>query len=416
MKKLFLMLIVLFILYLGIQFMFSWFSTGQDNNYQLEAENITFDINEKADYTGEEDNYRYTVKSDDLVYRFQIFHNYGKLPKVLKEIKYFKNDTNTCILPIFKEDLVLMDMLCYREGNLTYYYNIKGQDKELDEYVKKLKNYDQNQFVDSKSSEEIEHINVFKENLVKDHFIGITNYRGIYNISDNFNSIVYKISLYNNDIYNQKIGIFVDSYYISADYNKDHEFNKLNIIDLVHIKDNKITSNDAISFDSYIQGVVDGKVYLYDKDSKIQYEIDVAKKSIVKYSSNSIHYYKNGEWTTMTIAEANDETKFSDAAIDYTNDDYDRIDKVGGAQGYYYLYKKNGQQYDVYRVDSQNKEGLIYLFSTKNIDSICYVDGYVYYVNGDKIQAYHDSFGIRTMVQYSELEFNKNLNFNVYSR
>ena len=184
----------------------------------------------------------------------------------------------------------------------------------------------------------------------------------------------------------------------------------------MHIRDEKITSNEMISFDSYIQGIVDNKVYLYDKDSKIQYEIDVTKKTIVKYSSNDIHYYKNGEWTTMTIKEANDETKFSNAIIDYTDENYSRIDKIGEKQGYYYLYKKNGQNYDVYRMDSQSKEGLIYLFSTNTIDSICYVNGYVYYVNGDKIQAYHDSFGIRTMVQYSELEFNKNLNFNVYSK
>ena len=44
MKKLFLMLIVLFILYLGIQFLFYWFSGGQDNVYEITEPRIYYGV------------------------------------------------------------------------------------------------------------------------------------------------------------------------------------------------------------------------------------------------------------------------------------------------------------------------------------------------------------------------------------
>jgi len=68
------------------------------------------------------------------------------------------------------------------------------------------------------------------------------------------------------------------------------------------------------------------------------------------------------------------------------------------------------------RKDIQNEESLIYLFNTKSIDNIYYIDDYVYFVNGNKLQVYSNAIGLRDLVQYKELEFNKNLSFSVYSK
>ena len=412
MKKLFMMLVVLFLLYLGLQLLFFWSSKEQNNTYQIEVNNMVFDIVEKADFTSI-DNYSYNISIEDLVFDFQIFYDYNKMPKVLNDIKYFNNDKNTCILPIFEKDLILTDVICLDNDKLVYYQNIKGDNKELDDYVLNLVEYDQSQFIQSKTTSKIANIDVYKDNLIKDHYIGITNYRGLYDISDNFDSDVHNIRLYEEDIYEQKLGIFVDSYYISVDYNKDYEFNEFNIFDLVSLDTSTIVSDNAISFDSYIQGVVDGKVYLYDKDNKIQYEINVYEKSVVKYSSDDINYYNNGKWTTMSVSQANDEVKFINEDVTYKNNKYERIDQY---QGYYYVYEKNGNKYDVYKMNVDNEDNLLYLFSTDMIDKVVYVDGYVYYINGDKVEVYHNSFGTKTLIKYRELEFNKNHLFNVYTK
>ena len=179
---------------------------------------------------------------------------------------------------------------------------------------------------------------------------------------------------------------------------------------MVTLKSSTIVSDKAISMDSYIQGVVDNKIYLYDKDNNIQYEIDPAKQTIIKLS-NEIKYY-DGTWTTMTVKEAKEEKKFVVNKVDYENNDYIKIDKV---DSYYYLYKKNDNKYDCYRINKQNQLGLIYLFSTQSIDSINYVDNYVYFIEDNKVKVFNDTFGIKNILDYKELEFNKNINFYVYS-
>ena len=151
---------------------------------------------------------------------------------------------------------------------------------------------------------------------------------------------------------------------------------------------------------------------MYDKENKKQHQIDIYNKIIT--SSNEIKYYKNGSWTLMSVMEANNETKFTYNLNEYENDDYIRIDKVGTDVGYYYLYKKNGSTYDVYRVNIQNQKGLTYLFNTKTIDKIYYVDDYVYFINQNTVQVFNEGFGVRSLIRYEELEFNKYINFNIY--
>ncbi len=409
MKKLFVMLVVLFIAYLGIQFIFYWFSSGQDNVYEIESKGSIFEIKEVSNFTSKVDSYNYTVTVDNKVFWFEIFHDYGKASQVLTDIHYDKN--NNCILPIFKDNLVLIDMICLNDNEYNFYHNIKGQNESLDNFVLDIGQYNIEQFSDNASASLIEQLNVYKSNLISDHYIGFNNYKGVYVISGNINSSVYNISLFNNDVYKQKLGQFIGQYYVVPDYNENYEFNKINVVDLVNLNTFVITSNNVISFDSYIQGVVDNKIYLYDKDSKIQYEIDPINKTIVVLSTNQIKYY-NGSWTTMTVAEANEEKKFITDTNDYMDSQYERIDKVGN---YYYLYKNVNNQYNVYRMRSEDQQSLIHLFSTKSIDSVFYVDNYIYFVNGNIIQVYNDIFGVRNIIDYQELEFNKDINLYIYS-
>ena len=409
MKKLFVMLIVLFIVYLGVQFIFYLFSKGQDNVYEIKSEGTTFEVKEVSNFTTNTNNYSYTVTVDEQTFWFEISHDYGKASQVLIDI-YYDKDIN-CMLPIFKDDLVLLDVICMRDNIYQFYHNIKGQNSDIDQFVSEISQYNISQFSDNAESSLIEQLNVYKDNLITNHYIGFNNYKGVYIVSGNINSSVYNISLFNNDVYKQDLGQFVNQYYVVPDYNQKHEFNEINVVDLVNLNIFNITSDRAISFDSYIQGVVDSKIYLYDKDNKIQYEIDPVNKAIVVYSTNQIKYY-DGSWTTMTVAEANEEKKFITGTNDYIDSQFERIDKVGQ---YYYLYKKVGNKYEVYRMRAEDKQGLTYLFDTKAIDSIFYVNNYIYFVNGNIIQVYNDIFGVKNIIGYQELEFNKDINLYIYS-
>ena len=412
MKKLVMILLTLFITYIGLRVIFKTLNNGDDSVYTLESNGLSFEIQETSYFKEDIHNYLYEIIINETSYKFQIFEDFDKNIKIIEDVKYYKDSDYECILPIFKGKKTLTDIICLKDGLYNYYHNIQGVDKLLDEYVDTLNIYDINSF---KEDEEIVNINdvlVYKNNLIKDHYVGITNYKGIYNISSNFNSLIYNISLFTSDVYNQKLGVFVNEYYVAPDYDVNHEFNEIKIIDLVNLKVERITVDSAISFDSYIQGVVDNNIYLYDKENKKQHQIDIYNKIIT--SSNEIKYYKNGSWTLMSVMEANNETKFTYNLNEYENDDYIRIDKVGTDVGYYYLYKKNGSTYDVYRVNIQNQKGLTYLFNTKTIDKIYYVDDYVYFINQNTVQVFNEGFGVRSLIRYEDLEFNKYINFNIY--
>ena len=416
MRRLFFMLVILFLFYLGIQFAFYWFSGGQDNVYEITDEGATFEVSEKSNFNLALNSYDYDVTIDDTTFSFKIFKNYNKASKVLEKIEYYtEEDTNfKCILPIFKDDEIFLDMMCYDGESYNYYFNIKGKNENLDKFVSSIEEYDINQFVDDASKQIIEELNVLPENLVEHHYISFNNYRGVYIVSDSFNSRVYNISLFNKDVYKQELGQFVDRYYVIPDYSKEHEFNEIEVVDLVSLDTKTIGSDHMISFDSYIQGVVDNKVYLYDKDNAVQYEIDPSKETIVRLSSNEIKYY-DGQWKTMTQAEANDEKKFITDKVDYVDEQYVRIDKSHDDFGYYYLYKKNGNKYDVYRMSTQDNKGLIYIFTTSSLNYIRYVEDYVYYIDGNQVKVYNDKFGVRRLIEYNELNFNKDFNFNVFA-
>lgn len=406
------MLVVLFIIYLGIQSIFVFFSKGESNTYLIKTSNKEFKVYEQSYF--DDDSYYYFKINADHEFKFQINYDFNKANEVIEDINYYKDKNYECILPIYRKNNIIHDMLCYHDNVITYYYNIKGKNKDLDKFVSSLEIYDINKFIDNTKSEKIENLYIYKDNLISDYFLAVTNYKGINDISANFNSIVYDISLFKKDIYNQKLSTFVNEYYLVADYNHDYEFNRFYLFDLVRLKTYTITSDEKISSDSYIQGVVGNNVYIFDKDHKIQYEINTSKRTIVSYTGNSIKYYNNGNWEIMNINEAMKEKNFINSINDYTNKEYSRIDKVGQDIGYYYLYKKNGNSYDAYRMSIQNKDDLVYLFSTKTIDNIYYINDYVYFINKNMVQVFNEQFGIKNIVKNNELEFNNNFKLYVY--
>lgn len=405
MKKLSIMAILLLIIYIALNMIIN---VGKDTILMYEING--FDIKEEFSYK-ENNKYFFEVSTPNNIFKFQINYDFNKKDKVIKKLEYFKNEVYECILPIFKDDVLLSDIMCINNNITNYYHNIVGFDNKVDEFASKIKLYKLSNFTDNTSSISIENLDIYKDNLIKDHYIGITNYKGIYNISSNFNSTFYNITLFDKDVYNQKLGTFIDKYYIVADYNKEYEFNEFNIVDLVNLKTDKIISDTSISLDGYIQGVLNASVYLYDFDNKVQYEVNTKEKTVSK--NNNIKYYNKGEFSTITPSDCNDLIKFIIDGVNEKSNEYVRIDKVEST-GYYYLYKQNHDYYDVYRSNIKDNTNLTYLFKTTNVDNIFYIDNYIYYINNDTIQVYNDIFGVKKIVKYKELEFNKNIFFNVY--
>ena len=423
MKKVFQLIVLLFIFYYLIQFIFNFFDKGYEINYTKNVGDKEINIKEvySSNKKNERDNYYLELTVDNKIFNFKLYDNLMKLRNIVEDVKYIDTNTYTCILPIFKDDKILIDIICKSDNMTTYYHNIKGQNSIVDEFANGIELYDVNKWMDNSiETSNLNNVYVYNDNIIEGFYLGMTSYRGLYNINNFVSKKIVDVSIFNNDVYNPEISIQVKNYYLVANYNDNYEFDKFYLIDFKEKTYDEIQSKNKISLNSYIQGNVDNSIYLIDIDNKKQYEIDIKTKKVIETGNEEIgiKFYNNGNWETRNIFEViQNEEKFIYQNIDLTKFDknYYKIDKVGGEKsGYYYLYTKNVNNYNVYKAYVESPNNPIFLFSITDIDRIKYIDDYIIFVDNNFVKVYSDNNGVKKILRYDELLFNKNLNIYGY--
>ncbi|MBE6159710.1 MAG: hypothetical protein E7157_01530 [Lactobacillales bacterium] len=419
MEKLIKLLVILLVLYFGIELSFINLNKGHNLEYKIKENDNTFYI--KEIYTkkrkNEINNYYFEIKLNEDIYNFQTYKNYKNANYIIKNIEYFSNDNYKCVYLKDKEEKQISDVICLNNDIQYFYSNIEGKDKEVDEFVKKLKGYKKNK-ENLKNKIDAKPVILYRDNIIDNHYLYVENYKGIYLINKKDN--VKNISLFKNDLYKNEISILNNENYITADYNEEYGFHEFKLVNIINGKKSEIISNDEISLDSYMQGSIDKEVYLFDKSDKKQYRINL-KSKIVSLSGNKskgIEVYKNNKLTTDSAYKAaKQEVLFNKYTVDskFNDKEYEKVEKIGNKlSGYYYLYEKDGNKYKVYRVNVQNKKILTYMFTTDDIKNIYYYEDYIYYKDGIYIKYYQDDIGTKILLKNTEFEFNKTINFGLY--
>lgn len=393
-KLLILVLVLIFLLVL-----FNKIISFNDISYSLSVDNNKFKIKETRD----DGNYYIEIDSGKYIYPIRIYNDLNNQKKIIKGILFYRENNLECILPVI-DDKIYTDFMCYKDSILYNYHNIRGTYDSLDNYVSSIKLYNTEKYQDTPSkSMSIGNIEYnFFDNFK--NTIAITTYKGLVINGEELN-------IFKNDIYNNKISVFVDKYYLVADYESEYSFSYFYLINLLNKEVVKLANEENISYDSYIQGIVDGKVYLYDKDNEAQYEINVYDRKINLVSSNNyVNYYSKGKWTKINKAKANKVLYFDYSSLDNNFTDYDYVKDIGN---YYYLFKKDGISYKLYRVDKNNLQVYKYLIEvpTTNIE---FKEDFLYYVYKNKLYYYSDNLGFKTILQDLELEFNDTIKYYIY--
>lgn len=422
MKKMFMMLITLFALYFGIQYAFRFIGNGHHEEYNLKINDISFNINETLTINkkNEDDNYYFEIKFNNQIINFQLYDLMNRGERVIEDIKYYQDDKYSCILPIFENNQVKTDIMCLDKKIIYNYHTIMNKNSKLDNWVKTIEQYNIETRSDNKKNPAINGIlTAYYDNIQENHYVAFSDYKGLILTNKTIPSKFKTIKLFDKDVYNREIEFIINNKYITADYAQQYQFNRFLVVDIVTGDVKKIDTPTSISFDSYIQGVVNEELYLIDTDNKIQYKLNLEKLTISEIGSeqHGAKHFNNGVWETTNINQLikNKTIFISDEPVDYIDNTYEKIDKQGNVySGYYYLYKKNGNKYDLYRANVQNTDVKNYLFSTTNLNSVIYVENNIYYLNGTEIKCYNDEFGIKTIMQSDELKYNKNLFYYVY--
>jgi len=406
MKKIFTSLIVLYIAFFFMQFCFNYFKRNHEVEYNIN--NFTILEDYRGNTKNEVDNYYLQIKTNNNTFHIQTFENFNREKKIVKDIKHFEVNGYECILPIFQNQKVITDFICMKDNIQNYYQNLNV--KEMEEYVSKVKEYNANNYVSEKSRLITKGTTTYYiDNNANNHYLALTYYKGL-KIMDKTSII--EVELFSKDKYSQKLNGFINNKYFVIDYENNfdsQEFITLNI----RSKDKQIIGSDnVINFDSYIQGIVGSSAYIFDKDTKIQYELDLETKSILRTGNQSsgIKYY-DGTWSTSSAYDAaQKEVIFKKYD---QNNEYIKIDKVNGNEyGITYYVKQNGKNYDVYE-SPRNSNQKIYLFTTTDYKTLKYIDNYIYFEDANEIKYYSNTIGIRTIAKDNEILNNDTIKFNV---
>lgn len=402
MKKIIASIFIIYMFLFFLEFGFNYFKKNHQVEYTIN------NIQIKEDYRGntknEDDNYYFEIKTNKNIFYLQTYKNFNKEKRIIKEIKKFENETYECILPIFKKNQIETDLICIENGIQKNYNTF--QNEEIDKFLETTI-YNKDNYIDNQERKIIKGLSTFYvNNLPDDNYIAFNYYKGI-KIADK--TSLTEIPLFKKDVYNQIIKTFYKDKYLIIDYNNKYQSNEFILLNLKTRQTTTIGSNYTINYDAYIQGKIDDAIYLFDKDTKSQYQIDIKENTIIRIGNeqSGIKYYDK-TWQNKSVYEAiKEELKFSEYE---QNDKYIIIKNIRGNKYGTTIYVKEKQnQYEVYK-SYRNNGKLIYLFTTTDYETLSFINDNIYYKDGIYIKMYSDKTGSKTIIKDSELK-NKTITF-----
>ncbi len=431
MRKMLNIIAVLVILSVVIQVIYDSLIKEHMITYQLEMNNKKYLIQEtfynkhKSNVTWPYDynSYYYQINyKDKPLISFKLFNeSYSK--HLLRTFELYQDDDLICVYPIFNNHKNQLDVICNKDGVQYNYLTLKGQYKDLDNFVQdlKAKGFKHSNW-DDELGEEItfEKLKVFNDNILANQYLVLWHYKGFYIISANKQK---KVMLLQRDRYDNKLGYLVNQYYVIPAYTATNTFSQLIRTNVINLGSHVIDLYYDVSFNSFVQGVVNDKLYMVDKDNKRQYEININSKRILLVGDveNQAKYYYNYQWDTKAMNDIIDhelvfkrEQIIPDVLNKYGASKIDGV--MGETDGYYYLYIDEDDGVSVYRVDKQNLDIITLLFKMSTINSVRYVKDSIYFLSDNTLYMYQDSLGLRPLVIYNELRFNQRNMYDVYLR
>ena len=361
MKKLKIMIFIII-----ITFSFFLLMYNRKRSYSLDY--IKDGYNIKEEYNKNDKVYLVTINTLDGKYSFIIDRPYSKSRKLVENIKELKVNDEVCLTFTFKASNVLP--ACYRGKELVSYALTSDKMKS------KMKKYYE---LDNKIKpvhKEYENINI---NYLNNKKIFVWNYHGFYYLNNNKNKT---IDLFKRDIYKPMLIGYVDNHMIMPDYNNLYEYTNFKVMNVDNLSTKDFEISEGISDDSYILGVNDKSIFIYDSKYKREFEIVPFK---LKYRIVDPFIYNKGEkqYKSDTYLTINKNTSF----IYDTLYDYRIIDNK--------LYR-----YNKYNPDKELISDLDVKFIVKKTDKE------VYYISGDTVYLFNENRGNIKLFTYFELDFN----------
>lgn len=396
--------IILLLLFLGYQIIFNYLKIEHEVKYVIDN-NGKYEINENYVKSDKKEYYLLKVKTEeDKEYVFETDNKYNKQKEIVGDIISYKDDDIQCVALVYRGKKDYSEPLCYIGDKLYVYSEIKNQ-YDLSSFIKQIPNYQEKKY--SKESEKGEYnaTTYNKDYLDDNEVLIIYDYKNVdfirYNIAKSTNFSNY-------DNYKNILGIVVGKYYFIPRFTSAATFNTFIKYNIEDDQKTVMTSIYNISKQSYINGIYENEVYIFDKSSLTQYKVNVGSETIeiVGDESKPGFAYINGEEKEVSVYDMNNDIiNFSESKDPYENIGYDEI----FVQENYAIYTKDGAFYKVYE---KYPEISIKLFESTGTE-VKIVNNNIYFLKADSIYKYN-KYGVLLLATRNELKYNPENSFDIY--
>ena len=267
--------------------------------------------------------------------------------------------------------------------------------------------------IDLETKEAVGTSSVYTKNLKEKDTITLWNYKGIEIIRSKNASVK---PILNFDKYENTQGYLVGNYYIVPNYlsSKVQEFDSVTLINLENSKTDTISLGYTLSSDTYINGIVDNKLYYTDPSNLLQIEINSVKKIARLIGSNEIGgQLYNGKWQNANIYDFRENhILFEEKIVEEVKNKFDYQQIIMSNNNYYILTKQG----EVYRVSNHHLDSPILLYKQNGVHNLKVVANTVYFIIDDTLYYQDEGSNIIPVLKNNELRYNTVNRVNIYQK
>lgn len=404
-KKVISFTMIFLIMLLVYQFFVNKVKSSHFIKYSIEKEN-SFSVEEKYIKNSKEDYYLFKISDkNNNVFLFDVDNNFNKQKEVIEDVYEIEQNGYYCVAPIYLNNKYYTYPLCVKD-NILYSYSSVKDIVDFSEYMKKIKDDNREKYFKESSKVEEEGIILNKDYFDDNEALLIYNYKLV---SIHFSTFNRTLSFSNVGNYKNTYGTMVGKYYMIPKLSNLAYFDVYYKYDVEMGVNEEISLPKSISKQSYLNGVYNDKLYIFDKSNLVQYEIDPKNNSVKEIGNEKEEgfAFRNGKEEKISVYDLNKENIiFSRDLSVYSKISYDNI----YVDNKYAIYEKDGNYYKVYNEYVDNP---IFLFKDENINYAEFRYGNLYYVKDNSIYKYNE-YGSYIMAINNEFKFNYDNIFDVY--
>jgi len=399
-RKCLMFVFLFFVLMLVFQFGINFLKTEHMIDYVLVSNEKTFKVKEIYDKGNTFDYYYFDVSYKDIHFLYEIDNLFNKQKMVIKDVNYYELDDDLRCLSLDFINGDESDLLCSKDNQL-YSYVALMNDYDFSKMIKSRTLKDKDNVVNS------DDLIINTDFLYKDEVLLVYNYKNIMKYAGG--TFVDKLTFSANDTYKNNLGVLVGDYYIIPKFTKSLDVHNYFFFNISTNAVFELETPAILSKQLFNLGVYDEKLYVFDKDNKIELEIDPNNRVIKKVASGDDKgiFYRDGKKESITM----DELSANLTTFTFENKKYKDVvcDEIFVFDKYA-IYVLGNSFYKVYSHDIKKP---ILLFSMDSFKEVKVKDDRIYFLSGKYLYRFDDN-GIYPIVERGEFEFNPSNAYEIF--